>query len=247
MTEQTNPGKRLHEIFDQVVRLGARGTIIPNDMSNIWPQALNIDHSQFHQSLTAVLGTADELARFLQNHNVRNKETHLERVEIVRVAVFKLGSMKWPEFRQQFTNDFLRLLQWIDSDISDFWHESPLSDDDLASLQSEVERLIHDVVESELSEDIKRVILDGLEAVRGAILGYRIRGAEGIRQALDQNIASLIRYRQEFDEVKRSDDNGIWARWLSFIGKLDSFVSIALKMKQLVQPTIKMVMPGDDG
>ena len=133
-------------------------------------------------------------------------------------------------------------MQWADSDTSDHWHEQPLLDDDLESLQTEIEDLINDVVESELNDEIKRVLIDGLDAVRNAVLQYRVRGAEGIRQALDRNIGLMARYGQELKTASETDEGRIISRWWGFLQKVDTMLSLALNVPQLAAPGITQWM-----
>ena len=247
MTEETNPGKKLHDIINRVILYQSTLTAHPSDMPRLWTAALGISLNEFEDSLDEAVQLIYTCERFLRENDVRNADRHLQQLRRLKSLLFGVTTMQWGNFRQQCSDDFLSLLLFVGSDMSDHWHELSLSVEDLESLQTEIEDLVHDVVESELGDDIKRVIVDGLNAVRDSILEYRFRGMEGVRQALDKNVASLIRYRLEFDEIKRSDHEGIWARWSSVVGRLDGWVSTGLKLKQLAQPAISILMPGEAG
>lgn len=251
MQELTNPAKKLHRILYDVAKHGDMLPMMeidpPDDLPTIWTDALRIDQTAFADSMTDVLHIVDSISRFLQQNDVRNNQKHSERVAKVRRLLFTFGSIRWTEFREEFTDDFIELLGWIDSDISDLWYEAPLSDEELESLQSDIEDLIHDVAASELGDEIKCVITDGLNAVRNAILQYRIRGLEGIRQALAANIDLLIRYQQEFEQVKQHDPDRIWSRWSAVFLRLDGLVSTGFKIKQLAQPVIDRLMLNGGG
>ena len=251
MTEQTNPAQRLHEVLDQVVRIGDRefeqklGT--PDELAAIWTYARNIPQDQFPDSLTDFLHQVDSISQFLRQHDVKNKESHLDRIAKVRALTFTMGSMSWTQFRQQFTDDFLDLLKWVASDISDPWNETPWQDEDLDFLQSEIEALINDVLGSELGEEIKRVIVDGLEAVRQAVMQYRVLGLEGLRGALDRNIGIIARYGKDLDAANNKNERQIMSKWWSVLEKLDMVVSAGFNVQQLAQPAIAQLMLGSAG
>jgi hypothetical protein len=247
MAEETNPSKKLITIIQLVVDMGISRNNDGDNMANVWGRAHGVAPQNIYESVDEAMQLADVCDRFMRQNNVKDPEIHLQSITSIKRALYSLHAMNWAQFKQQFNHERIMLLQLMDSEFSEHWHETPLADNDLEWLQSEVEDLIHDVVESQLSTDIKNVILDGLEAVRYAILEYRVRGMEGIRQALDKNVASLIRYRDEFDEMKRGDHEGIWTRWSSVVGRLDGWVSTGLKLKQHVQPAISMLMPGEAG
>ena len=246
MTQQTNPAKRLHEMLDQVVRIGDRQfeyePDIPDELAPIWAYARGIPEDRFPDSLTDLLHLVESISQFLQQHDVKNKESHLERISKVRALTFMMGSMSWTQFRQQFTDDFLELLKWIDSDISDPWDVTPWSDDDLEFFQTEIEALINDVLESELGDEIKRVIIDGLEVVRQSVMQYRVLGLEGLRGALDRNIGIIARYGRDLEKANQKDDRQIVSRWWSVLEKLDMVVSAGFNVQQLAQPAITQLM-----
>ena len=247
MAEQANPIRKLNAIVDRVVQSGISRNSGGDNMANDWGRAHGVGAQNIFESVNEAMQLADASERFMRQNNVKDAEIHLQNITVIKKALFALHATSWDQFRQQFSDERLMLLRLMDSEFSEHWDETPLTDEDLESLQRDVEDLIHDVVESELSADVKNIVFDGLEAVRCAILEYRIRGMEGIRQAVDKNIASLFRYHEEFDEIKRGDHNGIWTRWSSVVGKLDRLVSTGLKLKQLAHPAIKMLMPGDAG
>ena len=247
MAEQANPIRKLNAIIDRVVQFGISRPPSGENMANVWGRAHGVGAQNIFESVNEAWQLADASERFMRQNNVKDTEIHLQNITVIKKALFALHATNWEQFRQQFNDERLMLLRLMDSEFSEHWDETPLTDEDLESLQSDVEDLIHDVVESELSADVKNIVFDGLEAVRCAISEYRVRGMEGIRQALDKNIASLIRYRDEFDKMKRGDHNGIWIRWSSVVGRMDGLVSTGLKLKQLAQPAIKMLMPGEAG
>ena len=216
-------------------------------MSHCWVLAQGLTLCDFYASLASIAKSVDETERFLDTNDVRNKAIHTRQLAALKRLVFAMGSMYWEDFRDHVTDEFLMLLQLLGSDLSECWHEVPLSSEDLGALQSEIEEIISDVAESDLDDVIKLVIVDGLNAVRNAILEYRVRGAEGIRQALDRNIALIFRYRQEIDMASQHDQGGLLSRWLVAVGKLDALVATGLKIKQLAQPVMKILMPSETG
>ena len=244
MDEQISPARKLHDIFQQIADLGRSSFTPASPMSDVWIKALNIPQGRLHDSLLETMDLIFRLERLLRQNNVARRDAHLERLQRVKRAIIRLNSIPWGDFRGEFGDDFVALLELLDNDATDLWGDAPLSDGDLEVLQSEVERLIHDVVESQLSDGLKRIVLDGLEAVRDAIMQYRVGGPEGLRQALDRNTALVARYRTEFEEMREDDHSGLWDRWYDLFFRMDGLVSRGLKIKQLAQSSINMLMPG---
>ena len=247
MDEQISPAKKLHTIFKQIADHGQDSYIPGLPMSDVWINALNIPQSRLHDSLLETMDLIFRLEGLLRQNNVARRDAHLERLQRVKRTIIRLNSIPWGDFRGEFGDDFVALLELLDDDATDLWGDAPLSDGDLEVLQSEVERLIHDVVESQLSDGLKRVVLDGLEAVRDAIMQYRVGGPEGLRQALDRNAALVAPYRTEFEEMREDDHSGLWDRWYDLFCRMDGLVSRGLKIKQLAQPVFDRLMLNGGG
>lgn len=116
----------------------------------------------------------------------------------------------------------------------------------MASLQSDVEGLVDNVLHSDLEDELKRVLVDGLETVRNALLGYRVFGAEGIRMALDRNFAWLRRYQKEINSASQCKGNEVLSSWIDILGKLEGISVNVLKLKQLADPIIGMLGAGGE-
>ena len=242
MVDHTNPAQDLSSIFQKVAQFGDHRNISPNVMSSYWVAALEIDRSEFYDSLAGIIKLVAEIERILDTNDVRNRDIHAKQLAAVKNLIFEMGSMQWPEFRRQVTDNFLMLLQLLDSELSDYWPKPPESIEGLATLQTQIEDLISDVVESDLGDEIKRVITDGLNAVRNAILEYRVRGVEGIRQALDMNIGLIARYFADLKTADESDDGGVISKWSGVLQRVDTMISLALNVPQLAAPVITQWM-----
>ncbi len=121
--------------------------------------------------------------------------------------------------------------------------EEVISEENLTGLQADVEDIINKVVDSELEDEIKRVLYDGLESVRNALLNYQMFGAEGIRQSLDRNFALPFRYSDEFARASGSDEGKqIVSVFFGFLKKVNTTISTVLKIKQISGPAIDRML-----
>ena len=121
--------------------------------------------------------------------------------------------------------------------------EEIISEENLANLQADVEDVINKVVDSDLEDNLKSVLFDGLEAVRNALLNYQMFGAEGIRQSLDRNFALPFRYSDEFAKASRSEEGKqIVYVFFGFLKNLNTTISTVLKIKQISGPAIDRML-----
>ncbi len=80
--------------------------------------------------------------------------------------------------------------------MSYHWDEEAISEEELASIQLEVEKLINRILDSDFDDDLKTILIDGLDEIREAIVDYRLLGAEAIRKAVDRNFGVYNRNKE---------------------------------------------------
>ena len=140
-------------------------------------------------------------------------------------------------------DDFMDALLLMSDNLSLRGGEELIPEEELASLQADVEDIINKVVDSDLEDEIKRVLFDGLESVRNALLNYQMFGAEGIRQSLDRNFALPFRYSDEFIRASGNDEGkNIVSAFFEFLKKLNIAASTGLKVNKISGPAIDRML-----
>lgn len=91
---------------------------------------------------------------------------------------------RWSEQLKLFDQTDLTSIQFCAAKLAEGETEIVIPADELKEFKSEIDELFDRVVESSLDPELRRAILESLEAIRRAIADYRIRGAAGIREAL---------------------------------------------------------------
>ena len=188
---------------------------------------------EFQDALSSALDLVTSCQRLVERTRSIPQDLHLRQLRRVRVAIFRASAQKWGEFKTDFNEDFMMSLQWAAQDMSTHWYEETIPQGELAGIQSEIEALSERVVVSGLDTSLKTILLDGLEAIRKAILDYRVTGADGIRQAVDSNIGGVARHIQEFREVSDNKDKEVVDAVLRLVNVVNKTVTVALKLKAL--------------
>jgi hypothetical protein len=159
-------------------------------------------------------------------------------------AAASLGTI-WKTFKDKLDDATMVSLRFGADTLSRTYDEQVLDSEILSGLQAEVEDLLEKVVDSELEATLKTVMVDHLEAIRRSILGYRLWGSSGLKTALETSIGAMLRHKEELGKTR---DRAIVARFLEVLQHIDRVVAVALKAKQLFAPVVTYLLgPGSNG
>ena len=86
----------------------------------------------------------------------------------------------WEAFCRRIDDSTMTGLQFCSDYLSREVGEGPI-DDDLLNLQLVVGNLLETVIAADIDDGLKEALVRALEDIRRAILEYRIRGADGLR------------------------------------------------------------------
>ena len=205
-------------------------------------EALGLNnHAALGDFLCDLISAVRSHEQLVKREDEINRDLHLEYIQKVKQGLLRVNSGTWKEFQETFNKVTLDTLMALSEGTSRFWKEENIPEEDLASLQSDVEDLINKVMESDLEDQLRRVLIDGLETVRHALVGYRIFGAEGIREAWDRNVGSFLRYREG---IKRASQGEVFRRWEDLLGKINHILENGLKIKRLADPITRLMLGG---
>ena len=158
-----------------------------------------------------------------------------------RAGIIKADNNNWNEFTDTFNRDFRSSLRLLANILSYHWNEEVIPEEELSTIQSEIEEITFNVVQSSIDSELKRVLVENLNGVRDAILGYQLSGAEGIRNAVDRTITSLIRYREEFRKVSDSADKETFMTIGNVLRTLDTLMSRYRSLKPILGPVSELL------
>ena len=244
MTEPTNALKRLCGILIQVNQL-KHGLSDESSAATIWVRALGLEHpSALEDLICDTIAAIRSHERLLEIESAAKKELHLKYLQKAKGGLLRVTTGTWREFKATFDESTIDMLVALGEATSTFWDEEEILEDDLSNLQSDIEETVEVVLSSCLEYELKRVLLDGLESLRQAIVGYRISGVTGMREALDKSIVLLLRHREEFEIARKCTGHGVIDMWVGLINRADKIVSGALKVKQLAGPIVGQMLPG---
>lgn len=150
----------------------------------------------------------------------------------------------WQGTRNEIDDATVVALQFCADMLSRERGEGEIDEELLTELSEGVSELLEMVMASDLPDSLRIVLVENLEAVRRAILEYRLRGAEGLRRALETAIGSLIRHSEEMKKYKEKPSV---KRYIEILGRLNEVVAVGLKTRELLAPVVKYFLSPGDG
>ena len=250
MPEQTNPIKRLYDAIDKAISYGNNVYVVEHldGLSDpaevVWSMAMgiNLESTEYElellNSLTEIIRLVDLCENAVRQSTIVNQELHARQLGRVKELIFQIMGKNWGDIRSEFGEDFLMSLELSGEMLSTEWKEQEISADKLQELQTEIDLLRNRVLESHLDPVLTSALISGLEAMRRSILEYQIFGVEAIRQAVDLNIGTIVRYKDDFEGSQTGAGKEVVADFIKFIEKANATISFAKNIAALAAPVI---------
>ncbi|MBF4437932.1 hypothetical protein ERJ77_26310, partial [Vibrio anguillarum] len=99
----------------------------------------------------------------------------------------------------------LTRLQFCAEELSRFYAEDSLSEEELKNIIEKIEALFDTVYSSNLPDALRFALLEEVERLRNAISMYKIKGAKGLKDALQGTIGAVVANQEELRNA--ADEN----------------------------------------
>jgi hypothetical protein len=116
-----------------------------------------------------------------------------------------------------------------------------LQEEELRGLIDEVTALFEEVRAAAIDSDLKDTVLDGLEGIRRAIVEYRLRGSEGLREEVERAIGKMARRAAD---LKGYAQDSWYKRVWRLLEKADDAATRGKKYLPLVRQLLKLLPAG---
>ena len=241
MEVKNNPAGRLHDLLQTAQR--QNGKVKARDA---WAKVFDIEPGD-----TALL--LEMLADLIGL--VSTTKSSIERLENVDHALYlkPFGKLErffsqvnldtnWEHWKQQLDEPTLYGLQFAADQLSRSAGSTSISEEDVVSLQEELEQFVASVLKSDLPPGLKALFLRNLESVRHALLVYRIRGLDGLEHELERAVGSLMLNRQHIPpEGDKSEPRKFWERFFVVVDRINKAVTLSRGTKELAAPTVQAI------
>lgn len=244
MTESSdNPAGRLHNILTSALRFQRQKT-----SREVWSNVFEIapdDTSRLlslYGKLIDLIGHAREGVDQLEDVQ---KTIYMQPFDEIDQAFsyFNLDA-SWQPTRDHLTDATMRSLAFAADTLARAHWTAEIEQAELDKLLKEVNSLLETVLGADVGEELKSYLVESLQDIQRAIIEYKIRGVDGLQEALERSIGATMRHA---DAIRAAKGEKPVKKWFEILGKLDAVVSVALKVKQFVDPIITPLLssPGD--
>ena len=136
-------------------------------------------------------------------------------------------SRRYPPFQEALSDTVLQSVEFCGARIAEELPETVLPTDDLAEVEARLNALFAFTASAELDPALRQVSLDILQTLRAALADYRIHGAAGLREAVEQAVGKLtVHYLRAQKQGARLDIDQL-NRLLDLIFKFEALLAKA--------------------
>lgn len=233
----TNPAQRLRDIL--VIALAQqRGESI----QRAWARTFSIpemDRMRLTRALIDLQALIDGIREQVRTLDEEDVSDYLDTLPSLERVLFPVNwGAQWSEVTNALDPGIQTQLQMCARMLRNY-SEEVIPDEELARLRAEVEALIQSVMDAKLPREVERVILDLLKTAQDALLNYRLRGAEGVRQAVMFSMGAMFTVARYSPELTKDI---LWERLVNLVKDIDSVTSFGTKLVPLMTPVANLLM-----
>ncbi|MBH8579024.1 hypothetical protein [Bisbaumannia pacifica] len=236
MIDESNPAGRLHKILSQAKRHPDQEKV-----RDVWAKILGVepDDVVVTKAVVELYSLSNEIQSLIKMNDKLNHELYLVSFDSIVRAFFPLNlASSWSSVKKHLSDEALTRLQFCAEQLSTFYSEDTLSEEDLQQIVEKTELLFDAVFSSSLPDALRLSLLEEVERLRSAISIYKIKGAKGLKEALQGTIGSVVVNQDEL-KAASGDNPDVIKRLGDLIDKLDLFTARALRIKKILTKPIR--------
>lgn len=247
MNAKVNPALRLLRILQAAEK-------IPNNRKerDAWSELLGVDSDNTRDILTAIaefIKLVNEARDALGRVEDVNQEIYMEPFSSIDEALSEINlNTNWQSFKSHLDPATMTSMKFCADTLNSTWSEAPIDKDELAHLLKDVQDLISEVMAASYHRDLKAAILDSLRTIEHAILAYDLRGASGIRKAIESTLGSLFIMRDEIRNLPedQKEQDSLLVRVFRYVTRINDVISVSRGI-QAIGPAIIGLLTGPNG
>lgn len=249
MIDESNPAGRLHRILSEVAAKNGDGICVRDAWAPVFGCNAK-DEAAVLRGLVEVYGLCEEVKNLIRLNPDLNHDLYLASFPKIERAILPVNlGQQWKALRVHLDGEVLARLQFCAEALQGFYSEESISEEDLSQIQEMVSALSDAITDSSISAELKLALLEELDRIKKAILLIKIKGAKGVKEALQSLVGSVVANHQSLKQLQ-NDEPDILKRLGGLLDKLDSFTARALKLKRMLTGPVSYVLEkitGPDG
>lgn len=239
LIDESNPAGRLHKILSAIKRQPDKRKV-----REAWSSATEcgVEDIEVYKSVIELFTLSQEIQWLIKMKEGLNHDLYLSSFERLEKAFFPLNlDTTASVVKQHLTDEAMTRLQFCAEELQGFYSEDSLSEKEFQDIKQKVEDLFNVLAMSSLPDILRFSLLEEVEKIRNSIALYKIKGAKGLREALQSTIGAVVANQADIKAASVSNPDVI-ARLGELIDKIDLFSSRALKLKRALAKPIRFVL-----
>lgn len=239
MIDESNPAGRLHRILSQ-----AKKHIDSKKVEEVWADVLDVEKNDvtITKAVIELYSLSNDTQDLIKMNNQLNHDLYLKSFTSLNLVFFPLNlKANWNSVKVHLNDEALTRLQFCAEQLSTFYKEETLSEEDLKQIVEKVESLFETIYSSSLPTSLRLSLLEEVERLRNAISMHRIKGAKGLKEAMQGTIGAIIANQEDL-KLSSHDNPDVFKKLGELIDKLDSFTARALKLKKILTQPINFLL-----
>lgn len=163
-----------------------------------------------------------------------SRDRHLRAIQNIE-RCFATNSLlhQWSYFQNFLDPATMTGLELTADALSHVVKSEVVGGEDVEKLQTEVNELLKLVLSTELDEELKIFLVERIEELQHAILYFRIKGSDGLREVLEKTIGAFAVYGKANKEKVNNMPQTIARQFALVVATLVKIVSFANDLKGL--------------
>lgn len=249
MIDESNPAGRLHRILSEVAAKNGERICVRDAWAPVFGCTAQ-DEAAILRGLVEVYGLCEEVKNLITLNPDLNHDLYLASFPKIEKAILPVNlGQQWKALKGHLDGEVLARLQFCAEALQGFYSEESISEEDLFQIQEMVGALYDAITDSSISAELKLALLEELDRIKKAILLIKIKGAKGVKEALQSLVGSVVANHQSL-KLLQNDEPDILKRLGGLLDKLDAFTARALKLKRMLTGPVSYVLEkitGPDG
>lgn len=144
----------------------------------------------------------------------------------------------WNSVLDVFSREALGILALAANYETNERQEVVLEADQLGKWSSQVEKLLKEVLDADIDETLKQTIVEHLNAIKQALIYYKLSGVQGLRKAVYASIGALMLHCEEVKAAMSTNEGAKKGP----IGKVIEFLTVVGKVIRVCKD-LKTLLP----
>jgi len=249
MYDQTNPAGRLHDILNEA----AKRTDNNVSAQRAWAATFGLsadDQEGVLERLIELRALTRDVRELVSAYPGVPHELLLQYFPRIERSFLSQGlDVAWHRVRSNYDQAVLDSLKYCSTILTNAYSEEPLEQEELAKISADLDVLQESIINSSMPDILRVALSEEISKIRDAVSMVRIRGAKGVKDALQSLVGAVVAHREELN--KQQDENGeILRRIAEVMSNLDQIVTRSMKLYRAisspVQTLIARLSPDED-